>query len=130
MSNNNYILTPNGKFICSDELYHHGVKGMKWGRRKTIQSSPGSTTVRKSRSGKVTKISDGNSSVRMKKTRRGAKVVAEHDNTKVKVIISNSTAVAAGALRVAAAFIPGAGALSAAANVAALAGTVANVALK
>ena len=126
---NKYILTPDGSFVCSDELYHAGVKGMKWGVRKDDYSS-GGTNVRKSRNGKVTKISDGRSSIKMKKTRRGAKIVAEHNNAKVKVIISNSTAIAAGALRVAAAFIPGAGALSAVANVATLAGTVANVALK
>lgn len=125
------------------EIYHAGVKGMKWGVRKDDYSSGTSnkhrnssqsnqTIVKKSKNGKVTKVSNTSdrSSIRMKKTRRGAKVVARNNNAKVKVIISNSTAVAAGALRVAAAFIPGAGALTGVANVAALAGTVANVALK
>lgn len=27
----NYILLPNGDFVTSDELYHHGIKGQKWG---------------------------------------------------------------------------------------------------
>lgn len=31
---NNYILTPDGNFVSADELYHYGVKGMKWGVRK------------------------------------------------------------------------------------------------
>lgn len=132
MSINNYILTDDGNFVGSDELYHHGVKGMRWGRRKAPDPSNNQTVVRRSRNGKVTEIFDasGKSSIRMKKIRNGAKVVAEHNNAKVKVIISNSTAVAAGALRVAAAFIPGAGVLSGVANAAALAGTVANLAIK
>ena len=31
MSNKNYILTSEGSFISDDDLYHHGIKGMKWG---------------------------------------------------------------------------------------------------
>lgn len=30
----NYILLPNGDFVTSDELYHHGIKGQKWGVRR------------------------------------------------------------------------------------------------
>lgn len=125
------------------ELYHAGVKGMKWGVRKDNYSTGSSkqqrrgtknssNIVKKKRNGKVTKVSNAQdrSSVKLKKTRRGAKIVAKYDNAKVKVIVSNSTAVAAGALRVAAAFIPGAAPLAGVANAAALVGTVANVALK
>ena len=39
MSNKNYILTSEGSFISDDDLYHHGIKGMKWGRRKAVVKS-------------------------------------------------------------------------------------------
>ena len=31
MATTNYILTSNGNFISENELYHHGIKGQKWG---------------------------------------------------------------------------------------------------
>ena len=38
-----------GKYIvCNDELYHHGVKGMKWGMRKKITPNRKKHMVRKS----------------------------------------------------------------------------------
>lgn len=114
------------------ELYHTGVKGMKWGVRKDSYSSSGVTrkSSRSTSNKAATAPKKSEPTYKIKKTARGAKIVAKHNNAKVKVVISNSTAVAAGALRVAAAFIPGAGALSGVANAAALIGTVANVAIK
>lgn len=34
MPSNNYIITSKGSFLDNEELYHHGIKGMKWGVRK------------------------------------------------------------------------------------------------
>lgn len=39
----NYILGPNGDFVSADELYHYGIKGMKWGIRR-YQNKDGSLT--------------------------------------------------------------------------------------
>lgn len=33
MPDTNYIITPTGTFISESELYHYGVKGMRWGSR-------------------------------------------------------------------------------------------------
>lgn len=33
---NNYIIT---RASDTNELYHHGVKGMKWGHRKSLPTS-------------------------------------------------------------------------------------------
>ncbi len=40
---NKYILTPSGTFISESELYHWGIKGMKWGVRR-YQNKDGTLT--------------------------------------------------------------------------------------
>lgn len=44
MSNSNYILTSDGSFISDEELYHYGIKGMRWGIRR-YQNPDGSLTA-------------------------------------------------------------------------------------
>ena len=43
MPNTNYILTSDGSFISDEELYHYGIKGMRWGIRR-YQNPDGSLT--------------------------------------------------------------------------------------
>ena len=44
MSNTSYILTSDGSFISDKELYHYGIKGMRWGIRR-YQNPDGSLTA-------------------------------------------------------------------------------------
>ena len=34
MSDTNYIITSDGRFISDSELLHYGIKGMRWGIRR------------------------------------------------------------------------------------------------
>lgn len=122
-----------------NELYHAGVKGMKWGVRNDKDKTTGvsrksknsNTTVTKTVKRKNTTIissRNGNQKAKLTiKRNRGAKLVAKNDNTKVKVIVSNTANVAAGAMRVAAAFVPGLSVLNGVATAASLVGTVATI---
>ena len=137
---------PENKFIITsdtpiNELSHAGVKGMKWGvrndkrntytgtRKRTHTSKDGTVTTTKVRGNKTTITSkNGNSKAKLTvKKNRGAKLVAKNQNEKIKVIISNTANVAAGAMRVAAAFVPGMSVLNGVATAASLVGTVATL---
>lgn len=137
MSENKFTITSDTPI---NELSHAGVKGMKWGVRNDKNGSSASTprrtragdgtvTTIKKRGNKTT-ITSRNGKQKAKltvKRNRGAKLVAKHENAKLKVIISNTANVAAGAMRVAAAFVPGMSVLNGVATAASLVGTVATL---
>lgn len=54
----NYILGPNGEFVSADELYHHGIKGMKWGVRRYQNKDGSLTPAGKKRVRKVEKLAN------------------------------------------------------------------------
>ena len=123
----------------SYELCHAGVRGMKWGVRndknksagtptKSISSTTTDTKTVKRRNTTTITSKKGNQKAKLTvKRNRGAKLVAKNENTKVKVIVSNTANVASGAMRVAAAFVPGLSVLNGVATAASLVGTVANI---
>jgi hypothetical protein len=62
-----------------------------------------------------------------KKTKVGKKIAIKYDGDQVKKIITNAANISAGALRVAAAFIPGMNILNGVATATSLIGTFANL---
>lgn len=49
---NMYVIYPDGRFDKIDELYHHGVKGMKWGVRRYKNEDGSLTSAGKKRRNK------------------------------------------------------------------------------
>lgn len=97
---NNYILLPNGDTFREDELYHAGVKGMKWGVRKDRDSSGAASKGRKQKK---------NTSP-AKKVKTGEQFTRKISGKKVATIVSSTAAVASGALWAASVLVPGAAA--------------------
>ena len=93
---------------------------MKWGvrkdknrfrtNRKSSHSAKNASTTKTKKRGNTTTITSRSGDQKAKLTvnrDRGAKLVAKSNDTKIKVIISNTASVASGALWVASAFVPG-----------------------
>ena len=121
-----------------NDLAHFGILGMKWGVRndkKTAaprrpQNTNNVMSTKTTTRGNTTKITSrtGNQKASLTiKRNRGAKLVAKTENTKIKVLVANTANVSAGAMRVAAAFVPELAVLNGVATAATLVGTVATI---
>ena len=92
----NYILTSNGSFISQNELYHHGIKGMKWGVRRFQNEDGALTTAGKKRyedesTGSDKKTSSNNGS----KTPRKGLIARRKDSLTQKYIAKGYSQTAA-----------------------------------
>ena len=100
MSENIYMLGPEG------ELYHHGVKGMKWGVRR-YQNLDGSLTPAGKKHQSENDEGQKKTAKVVETAKRGKRYVEKIDGKKVTAIVSATAAVASGALWAASAFVPG-----------------------
>lgn len=92
--------------IDEQELKHYGVKGQKWGvRKQSVSESKG--RISKQHSSKKKSSTSG------AKIKKGESFIKRLDRKKLQAIIATTATVASGALWVASAFLPGAGAVAA-----------------
>lgn len=122
--------------MTEKELCHAGVKGMKWGVRKDKTSGSGSrpasqkphkTSNNVKKSPSKPNNSDWKISSKKRRLRKGTKVVAKKKGISVKILLGNTANVTAGALRLAACFVPGLDLLATGAAAATVVGTAANL---
>lgn len=50
-----YIIGPNGSFVSEDELYHYGVKGMRWGVRRNTKLLNSSDSAKRAKAASALK---------------------------------------------------------------------------